>query len=294
MAEGMEWVDPGGGTVSLSSGVSLADEGELGMPPNKHYVIRGAQQHGATRQGFKLDPRIINLLFYKKDTSRENFFTNRQTYLATFRPWTSTGILRKELPCGTKYELDCHYNRGLSLGRRDQVSAYSQKFAVQLIAFDPVWRKMPINTQSFALSALTELEFSITFPITFGSGVIDESVTVQNGGTWESYPQIVITGPLTNPIITNSSTGEKIQMTYAIGASEVVTIDTAPGVKTITNGSGTNLISKMSSDSDLGTFHLAADPEVASGNNSIRVQGSAADSATTDITMKWYDKYIGI
>jgi len=65
------------------------------------------------------------------------------------------------------------------------------------------------------------------------------------------------------------------------------------GYKTVTDSSGTNQIADLTSDSDLATFHLAASPEVAAGNNSITVQGNDA-TEETGVMLRWYERFLGI
>jgi hypothetical protein len=113
-------------------------------------------------------------------------------------------------------------------------------------------------------------------------------------GTWLTYPTIIITGPLNDAVITNQETGEKIQFDYHIPAGRIVTIDLAYGVKTITDDLGTNLIGVLSSDSDLATFHIAPDPEVAGGLNHIAITGTGESIGTTQIEIQFYTRYIGI
>jgi hypothetical protein len=113
-------------------------------------------------------------------------------------------------------------------------------------------------------------------------------------GTWLTYPTIIITGPLNDAVITNQETGEKIQLDYNIPAGRIVTIDLAYGVKTIKDDLGVNLIGVLSADSDLATFHIAPDPEVANGLNHISITGTGESIGTTQIEIQFYTRYIGI
>ncbi len=113
-------------------------------------------------------------------------------------------------------------------------------------------------------------------------------------GTWPTLPKIIITGPLNNAVITNTETGEKLELDYNIPSGRIVTIDLAYGVKTIKDDLGTNLIGTLSSDSDLATFHIAPDPEVLDGVNHISIVGTGESIGTTQVEIQFYTRYIGI
>jgi hypothetical protein len=113
-------------------------------------------------------------------------------------------------------------------------------------------------------------------------------------GTWLSYPKIIITGPLNDAVITHQETGEKLQLDYNIPAGRIVTIDLAYGEKTVKDDLGVNLIGVLTSDSDLATFHIAPDPEVAGGLNHISVVGAGESIGTTQVEVQFYNRYFGI
>jgi len=95
-------------------------------------------------------------------------------------------------------------------------------------------------------------------------------------------------------MIRNMTTGEKLELSYTVPAGESVIIDTRYGHKTVQSNSGVNLISYLSSDSDLATFHIAADPEAADGVNVLFASGLEAVFGQTSIRAEWNDRYIGI
>jgi phage-related protein len=63
----------------------------------------------------------------------------------------------------------------------------------------------------------------------FPGGVPPESITVPagNAGTFETRPQITLTGPITGPQFVNGATGQAISFTgLALAASDLLSIDT--------------------------------------------------------------------
>lgn len=105
-------------------------------------------------------------------------------------------------------------------------------FTIPLVAPDP--RKYaPAQVSQVILPApiidpLT-LPFSAGLPQTFPGGLPPESVTLTafNAGTFETRPQISLTGPISAPQIVNASTGQQISYTNLVmGSTDVLTIDT--------------------------------------------------------------------
>lgn len=80
------------------------------------------------------------------------------------------------------------------------------------------------------------------------------SVSVSNSGTYDSPPEIIISGPSTNPVVTNQTTGKKMEFSksggVSLNAGETLTINVASGsiVKTV-SGVDTDVSGNMSDDS---------------------------------------------
>jgi hypothetical protein len=158
---------------------------------------------------------------------------------------------------------------------------------------------------AFTFTPDASLVFPITFTpgvsITFGGGLIDVSTNLDYIGTWASLPTIVITGPINNPRIDNVTTGEKIELSTIIGLGRTVTIDLAFGQKTITDDLGNNLLGSLTTDSDLGTWHIAPTPEAPqvagqprpTARNVIRLRGDTP-TGSTSVEVRYFTRYFGI
>jgi hypothetical protein len=117
---------------------------------------------------------------------------------------------------------------------------------------------------------------------------------VDYNGTWLTYPTIRVTGPICDCVITNTGTDEVLDFTGAtIGANTYIDVDLRYGYKTVEDSAGANQIALLSTDSDLVTWHLAADPELPDGINTITVQGNGAGEATK-IELSYYERFIGV
>lgn len=81
-----------------------------------------------------------------------------------------------------------------------------------------------------------------------GSGEID------NAGDYPAWPTITFNGTVTNPKITNVTTGEFIQINYGLTSGESIAITYDNDILTIVKNDGTNIIQYLTSDSTLFTI----------------------------------------
>jgi hypothetical protein len=77
------------------------------------------------------------------------------------------------------------------------------------------------------------------FPLSFGGGG-GGSTIVTNTGTATAYPTITIPGPVISPVISNSTTGQRIQLNLSLLTGDTLVIDTE--AHTITQGGATSKI----------------------------------------------------
>jgi len=196
---------------------------------------------------------------------------------------------------GNIYELrNTVFDAGFTAGTARQVQPETQSIAFRLIAYDPVWYSPPQSAEASSAETEPWLVFPMAFPIMFDvADALSEIVNVVNSGNWISHPTAIFSGPMEGPTVENLTTGEKLQLNYAISAGEVVTIDTTPGIKTVTNNSGDNLLGYLSSDSDLGTFHLDPSPLAPLGVNQIYFTGINLGD-TGQARIEWYNRYLGL
>ncbi len=276
-----------------------------GLPQITYRTQRGPFQDGVTPLGFVLNPRIVLLVHRRNGRDRDDFWNNRSDLLDKIRPNRQTinsfqtGTLRKILPNGSRRDLNVFINSVLeiSTSSRNRWDEWSFQVPVQFIAHDPLFFNPTEASITASLSSGTELTFSITFDnsgIVFGTDALNFSSTINYIGTYKTFPTIVITGPIDNPLIQNITTQEKIELNKNLSLGEVVTITLGTGNKTVTDAVGNNLIGSLSTDSDLVSFHIAPDPEAEDGMNIINVGGANAQAGVTSVVISYNDKYIGI
>lgn len=286
----------GGTTLDISDEVSYIHEQNdgFGMAPLHRLTERGPLQDGATDQGYRLDPRTVNLVIPILGDSWSDRYTKRQTLLRMLVPGDDVVKVRFVDPDSNTYQLDGHVVAGPMFGSPDRLGQ-DFKAAFTIYCPDPTWYDPTAYALNFQLGGGGDMmEVPTVIPMTVGGSTIDASQSIDYTGTYKSYPTIRITGPITDCVITNNATGDKLDFTgTTIGAGAYYDIDLRYGYKTVTNNSGTNKIAELTSDSDLSTFAIIANPPSTSYNNSISVSGSAI-TAATNVVVTYYRRFIGV
>lgn len=96
---------------------------------------------------------------------------------------------------------------------------------IQLTANDPLIYSSVLKTASSGLPSPTAgATFPITFPLSFGAST-GGSFSVTNSGAYITPPVFTITGPVTNPSLTFTATGQFFALTITLGSTDVLVID---------------------------------------------------------------------
>ena len=272
----------------------------IGVAPIRRLTGRGPFQDGDSDLGFRLDPRLINLVLFFNAASLDAADASRDQLYEYLKPTAAAVQLRCLKDNGELRQVDC-YPVGMidaPISDQDRIWA-SQKMAVQLRAAEPVWYDPQLHYWAAIGGASTGTSgyaVPVTVPwVQTTSSTIDATLQLQYIGSWASYPVVTFFGPLAGVTLTNQTTNQVLDLpTIVLGGGEYVTIDLRYGYKTVLDQLGDNVISALSDDSDLATWHLAPAPEAAGGMNVLRfeVGGSATDA--TGVQMSYYDRYIGL
>lgn len=271
------------------------DHAGVGMMPSHRLTQRGPQQHGVTDLGFRGDPRVVQLALLLEGTLMSDYWTRRTTLLGLFKPTDDPLGLRFTLDNGDVRQLDCQYVGGMDMDSREKMR-YTHAVGVTLEAADPSFYDPVSETVVFALGGgSAAFEVPMAIPLNIGVSVMDQTVTIDYDGSWLVHPyRIRITGPISDACITNLATDEKLDFDgVTIDAADYYDIDCRYAYKTVLDSNEVNKIADLTEDSDLATWHLAAHPDVTDGQNGVQVTGSAV-TAATEVTVQWFDRFVGI
>jgi len=274
--------------VNASLGVTiryLGDQG-FGLAPMHRITQRGPLQQGDSDIDFRLDPRILQLPLVVQASTLSASYTAREALTKIFTPANGSGVLRIQ-DTGYDRAINCVTLGGLDFNV-DAVQGWHVRTVVQLRASDPTWYDpTPISVGSTPSISGTMTPVPLLIPWTVGASAIDTTFTIVNAGTWKAFPVITAVGPITGLIITNVTTGDKIQISGVIQTGETWTIDLGYGKKTVTTSTGINKISTVTADSSLGTFSIER------GSNVVNVGGTQT-TATSTVSIVYYTRYIGV
>lgn len=282
----------GGDTLDLTDLVNyhVVSFDGLGMPPVRRLTQRGPLQDGDSDVGFRLDPRIVRMLVTGYGANDTALAARRAELLGFLRPGSDSIKLRWIQADGTQRQIDTHYAGALSLPSTDWRLAH-HNMAFELRAADPTfYDPVGASVQFAQTGGGTAFPVPIVFPLTFGASDLDvaEAVTLAGDNAWITYPTIIVTGPVADLVITNTTIGEKLDFTgFSLGSGDVLTIDLRYGAKTVTEDDGTNRIDELTTDSNLATWRLVP------GINSITATGGSV-SSVTKIALQFNQRYIGV
>lgn len=199
-----------------------------------------------------------------------------------FNPLLGEGVLSVTPPTGEERNINCYCTSGFRIdeGRLQPDGSF---FPLTFFAAYPYWYDPDMNEEIFYLLDNQAKWFPI-LPLVLGSDSITAIFVVDNVGDVASPPQIIIGGPGENPLITNLTTGEKLQFentTLTFGAEIMVDCKE----KTVENQSGDNLLSKLTYTSNFWDFER--------GENEIQIQMAEA-TGDSYIIVRWYNWYLGV
>ena len=267
----------------------------LGLPSIVYRTTRSPFQHGATLLGFVLEPRVVQIILHLRGCTRGDMWQKRRDIINVLNPLIGPFQLEMHMWDGTIYSLhDVVYDGRFQATINARGEPTVQSVGVRMLAQDPVWFGPAQRVIVTPGELRDELVLPAEFPIVFGAlAIVEEDLVLTVLGNWEAYPTIEIYGPMGSVLIENTTTDEKLELIYGIVAGDVVTIETAPGNKSITNVVGDNLVGYLTVDSDLATFHLDPAPLAPDGENTLHFYG-AASSLAAQFVVSWYDRYLGL
>jgi hypothetical protein len=288
----------GGVTYNLSSydpttGIDMQYIGglNLGGAPLHAITTRGALQQGDTMLDFRLDPRIITLIWYVSGNTLSALTAQLDKYHQIFAPSMTLGTLIITRDDGTVRAIDNYYIGGLDNDIDPKI--YALRLPVQLRCPDPTWYDPSQQVVSMVSGVSgTPTPYPYVIPVTYGSA-LNQTVSVSYTGTWRSYPIIEATGPITGFSITNDSTGENISLSSAIPAGSTYRFDLRYGYKTVRDQTNVNKIATVTSGSDLATFSIESAPAVPGGVNALSISGTGGTAASA-VSLYYYTRYHGI
>lgn len=222
-------------------------------------------QFGSSIINQSFENRALNIQFTLLGNNRQKVFEGRREVVDLFNPTKKKGMLTWIQKDGTEYSIEC-YVENLEMPSGDGRGNTFQEVQLDFLAEDPRW-----------------FQSEITEKLNLGNNLI-----VNNGDT-ETALEINFKGPMTNPVLKNNNTGEKIQIVKDISAQEEVIVRTDFGKKEIilinADNSRSRAMNLMSYDSIL--FNLQSDNTLLEFEANNMTEESLAE-------IKYRERFIGV
>jgi hypothetical protein len=271
----MSWFDPSNTEFPLNGDAYLfldnpGRKGFKGLPPYQTSILNVPLTDGDNVRFVLAQARALEVHLLVKGSNSTDYETVRTALQNAMNPKRGDGYFRCQRADGTVLrDIFCRYVSGFEGEESWGVaSSVHQEYLLAFAAHDPYFYDTQATNLTFTSGAPTNF-FSIT-PVLLTGGTIGSGFSVANNGDVEAYPVWQITGPGTNPVLTNTTTGKAITATITLTGGQVLTIDT--GAKTVKREDGSNQFSTLSFASVLWTL--------ATGTNSITLSMSGTTSAS--------------
>lgn len=281
----MYWIDANGIEYELNDVDFRVLDGMNGrfMPPISFVEEEVPFQHGSRLRQVKVNARDVDIPLLIETESELALRNKIRNSLRMFNPLKGDGKLKSIGPDGSQRELYCRYSTGLEgAENRDSKGVYWQKVILVFRAFDPYWYDVATNVHTFKSGQ--PATFFPMFPMRLSSSSVFADISIDNTGDVETFPEWIITGPGSNIVLRNLSTGLITHLDTSIGEGETITIDTKPKVKTVKKNDNTNLFPTQTDESSLWVLE--------EGNNNIRIEMSNTNDQSS-VQLSYRHRYWG-
>lgn len=250
MTETWSWIDADGVVHPMTlfaEGLAVMEGvAGRGMPAVRITRDTVAGQAGQRTRDVKHDLRALTIPVAIEDLGELELLAQLRAWMHNFDPARGDGILLVEAADGNTRQLTCRYESGLEVVEDDTNRIYqnppAQLAVVSFTADVPYWEDVADESVLFSTttSAPTWFGTGNILPIQLGSSTVIGGATVTVDSDVEVWPIWTITGPGTDLVLRNNTTGRQLVWNGTLTGGQVLTIDTRPGVKTVQREDGSN------------------------------------------------------
>jgi len=127
------------------------------------------------------------------------------------------------------------------------------------------------------------ITWPVTWPLTWPAATSGGTIFVTNGGDWSTPVTISISGPLTTPAVYRLDTGDVIELTVTLTASDVAVIDTLAGTVSINGAVNNSLLTDRSAP--IASFLMPP------GSTGLAIRAAVMNSSAS-MTAVWRSAYL--
>lgn len=293
-------------------GIDVIAYDGLDMPEIEGFHADYVGQDGLTDLGYRLKPRHFALKVRIEETP-ENYHDARRALIEIFRPERVESELRFVLRDQSEFAIRFRVTGPMldDDGRAQGTRAIVHTAVVSCLATDPTFYSPYERTVSFYPlrgednTTITGMPVPLPVPVVVGPSVYNRAAIILYAGSYPSRPRVRIHGPITNPVIENVTTGERLPFTAEGGLVLVdghwIDIDLGAGIATAVDHNGNYVDGYLSEENDLASFHIGYAGEIVGsgdtvpedGRNVIRLIGEGMTTSTR-VDLRYYERFIGV
>lgn len=228
--------------------------------------------------------RQIEARFLVKGSSEADLISKIDTLFEAFEPRVEDELpFVWEAPGQTARRIECRpIEDGMSELTKEDFASRSKEIPFRLVASDPAIYDNTLTSLTLdPFTSASGFSWDAVWPIAWGAAGTGGTDVFTNTGSWETWPTFTISGPssgtLSNPIIENVTTGERLALNANGGVSmtsgQSLVIQTHPAERSIAFSTGASRRGKLSDDSDW--FPLDA------GNTELRFRASGTTTGAS-------------
>lgn len=153
---------------------------------------------------------------------------------------------------------------------------------VQFFCPDPNYYNSNTQTATLAYSNPTGRIYNRVYNLVYGGGSATLTTSVDNNGWATTYPLITLYGPITNPVLGNSTQNAQLNFNVAMSSADVLVVDLQNKLVTLNGNPARNTLIS-------GTW-FSASP----GNNQFYLSGNAGSTlvGVTEAVVTWQSAFI--
>jgi len=282
------WIDAlGRRTDFIEPTYVLTDTWNVSDTPVENQTSQSPYLDGLDLLDTIYSPKPMSLQFCVKASTKLDIRVLQRALLATFSPRLGQGWLYWTQEDGTVYRIQCTADSpGCPVfGTKKERGETWHVITLNLIAYDPFWYSGEPHLEF--LGSVGASMFPFGFPFSVRPLTYQKSYT--NLGDVDTPVILTVYGNVTNPTITNLSTGELIKINNVVASGELFVVDTLPRkisyVKYSTGGVASNGFQYRDSSS----VPWMMKP----GENSIAFTCTTSGS-DAKCSIQWSDKFTGV
>lgn len=239
---------------------------------------------GSIITAVRVQPRSFSLPVTIIDEDRDAVLARVRNVFTQLNPMLGDGYLTVSNGEVTR-RLYCRYQNGMSSdGTASEQFTFYVRAVITFYAADPYF----YGLQTVQLTAKQVFEphiFFPIFPLLFAASSVSTIASLQNDGNTPAFPVITVTGPLTNMIFENHTTGKHMEISTPVLEGEVITIDTRPRTRGVHDQNNVNRFSLLTALSSMFALEV--------GENNVEITIANGTEAAI-VTVHYIPAYLSV